>query len=67
MSLDQRRRLFFKYEKRIRELSPPEKVRWLPIGLLLRMVAGLLCRRGLACMSNGGSWCAKLQLRVWCV
>ena len=25
MSLDQRRRLFFKYEKRIRELSPPEK------------------------------------------
>jgi len=26
MSLDQRRRYFFKYEKRIRELSPPEKV-----------------------------------------
>lgn len=26
MSLDQRRRLFFKYEKRIRELSLPEKV-----------------------------------------
>ncbi|PRW57749.1 calcium uptake mitochondrial-like [Chlorella sorokiniana] len=26
MSLDQRRRMFFKYEKRIRELSPPEKV-----------------------------------------
>ncbi|EFN55516.1 hypothetical protein CHLNCDRAFT_133931 [Chlorella variabilis] len=26
MSLDQRRRTFFKYEKRIREMSPPEKV-----------------------------------------
>jgi hypothetical protein len=30
MSLEQRRRTFFKYEKRIRELSPPEKVRWCP-------------------------------------
>lgn len=27
LSLDQRRRTFFKYEKRIREMSPPEKVR----------------------------------------
>lgn len=27
MNLEQRRRTFFKYEKRIRELSPPEKVR----------------------------------------
>lgn len=26
MSLDQRRRMFFKYEKKIREFSPPEKV-----------------------------------------
>jgi hypothetical protein len=26
LSLDQRRRQFFKYEKRVRELSPPEKV-----------------------------------------
>ncbi|PSC74405.1 ARF guanine-nucleotide exchange factor GNOM isoform B [Micractinium conductrix] len=26
MSLEQRRRTFFKYEKRVRELSPPEKV-----------------------------------------
>lgn len=37
MSLDQRRRLFFKYEKRIRELSPPEKAgaaAVLPIGCL---------------------------------
>lgn len=27
MSLEHRRRTFFKYEKRIRELSPPEKAR----------------------------------------
>lgn len=71
MSLDQRRRLFFKYEKRIRELSPPEKVRWLPIGLLVRVVA---CQqspclhvkwRQLVCQTAASSvMCASVQAAV---